>query len=280
MAFLDQLFAYTFFNRALLAALLAAISCGVIGTYIVSRRLVFISGGISHASFGGIGLGYFLGINPLVGAAIYAVLNALGIEYLSKRIRIREDSVIGIIWSFGMAVGIIFVFLTPGYAPNLMSYLFGSILTVSAGDLWFLGAVTLASLVFFLAFYRWILYLAFDPEYIRTHRIATGWINYVLMGLLALTIVVNIRVVGIILVISLLTLPQTIANLFTRDFGRMIIFSVIIGFLASVGGLFLSYWMDIPSGASIIFTLTLLFLLAKGVQYLRQQAGWRPGLRN
>ncbi len=280
MAFLDQLFAYTFFNRALLAALLAAISCGVIGTYIVSRRLVFISGGISHASFGGIGLGYFLGINPLVGAAIYAVLNALGIEYLSKRIRIREDSVIGIIWSFGMAVGIIFVFLTPGYAPNLMSYLFGSILTVSAGDLWFLGAVTLASLVFFLAFYRWILYLAFDPEYIRTHRIATGWINYVLMGLLALTIVVNIRVVGIILVISLLTLPQTIANLFTRDFSRMIIFSVIIGFLASVGGLFLSYWMDIPSGASIIFTLTLLFLLAKGVQYLRQQAGWRPGLRN
>ncbi|HDR88660.1 MAG TPA: metal ABC transporter permease [Bacteroidetes bacterium] len=265
---LVSLFSYEFFTRAVLAALLAAVSCGIIGTYIVSRRLVFISGGISHASFGGIGLGYFLGVNPLAGAAVYAVLNALGLEYLTRRMNIREDSVIGILWSFGMAVGIIFIYFTPGYAPNLMSYLFGSILTVSAGDLWFLLTVTGVSGLFFLVLYRWIVYMAFDLPYIQTFRLPVGWISYMLMVLMALTIVVNIRVVGIILVISLLTIPQTIANIFTRNFGRMILYSILTGMVASLGGLMISFYFDIPSGASIIFLLSLLFILARGLTAL------------
>lgn len=266
-----EIFRYSFFQQAVMAAILASLSCGLIGTYIVTRRLVFISGGISHASFGGIGLGYFLGINPILGAAAYAVMNALGIEYLSKNANLREDSVIGILWSFGMALGIIFIYISPGYAPNLMSYLFGSIMTVTGPDLLFLLGVTGFSGFFFVLFYRVIVYLAFDAQFVTTQHLKVGWINYVLMAILALTIVVNIRVVGIILVISLLTLPQTIANIFTRNFGRMIIYSVITGFLASLGGLMLSYALDIPSGATIIFLLVLLFLLAK---MSRPLSGW------
>ena len=266
-----EIFRYSFFQHAVMAAILASLSCGLIGTYIVTRRLVFISGGISHASFGGIGLGYFLGINPILGAAAYAVMNALGIEYLSKNANLREDSVIGILWSFGMALGIIFIYISPGYAPNLMSYLFGSIMTVTGPDLLFLLGVTGFSGFFFVLFYRVIVYLAFDAQFVTTQHLKVGWINYVLMAILALTIVVNIRVVGIILVISLLTLPQTIANIFTRNFGRMIIYSVITGFLASLGGLMLSYALDIPSGATIIFLLVLLFLLAK---MSRPLSGW------
>ena len=127
---ITELLQYKFIVNSLLAGILASISCGIIGTYIVTRRMVFLSGGITHASFGGIGIGYFFGFNPVISAAIFGILSALGIEYVSKRSNIREDSAIGILWSFGMAIGIMFVFLTPGYAPNLMSYLFGSILTV------------------------------------------------------------------------------------------------------------------------------------------------------
>ena len=138
---MHELLAYDFFRNALLAALLAAISCGIIGTYIVSRRMVFISGGITHASFGGIGIGYYFGFNPILGAAGFAVLSALGIEYSSRRTEVREDSAIAILWALGMAIGIIFVFMTPGYAPNLMSYLFGNILTVSSIDILMLTAL-------------------------------------------------------------------------------------------------------------------------------------------
>ncbi|NLO67915.1 MAG: metal ABC transporter permease, partial [Bacteroidales bacterium] len=126
-----EFFNYQFIVNALLASLLGSITAGIIGTYIVTRRMVFITGGITHASFGGLGLGYFIGINPMLGAGQFGILAGLGVEFLSKYRKIREDSVIAMTWSFGMAVGIIFIFITPGYAPNLMSYLFGNILTVS-----------------------------------------------------------------------------------------------------------------------------------------------------
>ena len=258
-----ELFQYKFFINALLAAISASISCGIIGTYIVSRRIVFISGGITHASFGGIGIGYYLGINPILGAAVFAVLSAMGIEIISKRINVREDSVIGIIWSFGMAIGIIFVFITPGYAPNLMSYLFGSILTVSGTELLLMYSLSLIIVIFFLLFFRIILLISFDEEYAKTHKTPIGLTNYLLLSLIALTVVLNIRVAGIILVISFLTLPQTIANLFSKNFKGIIFYSILFGLIGSITGLIISYKINIPSGASIIFSFIIIFILLK-----------------
>lgn len=258
-----DLFHYQFFVNAFLSALLASIACGFIGTYIVARRIVFISGGITHASFGGIGISYFLGFNPVLGAAIFSILSALGIEFISKRTEVREDSAIGILWSLGMALGIIFIFLTPGYAPNLMTYLFGSILTVNSTDLLLMGLNTLFIVTFFFIFYRLILYISFDEEFARAHKVPVRTINNLLLIMVALTIVLSIRVVGIILVISFLTLPQTTANIFTKDFKKMIGLSVVIGCIGSFAGLMISYYENIPSGASIIFSFALIFIIAR-----------------
>ena len=263
MGTIIELFSYDFFIHAFWASLFAAISCGIVGTYIVSRRIVFVSGGITHASFGGIGIGYFLGWNPLLGAAIFAILSGLGIQLFTEKAKVREDSSIAIWWSLGMAIGIIFVYLTPGYAPNLMSYLFGSVLTVSVTELWLMGALSIILILFFVLFYRLILYVAFDEEFAKTTGLPVSVINYLLISLIAITIVLNIRVVGIILILSLLTLPQATANLFTKDFKRMLPLSVLFAFIGSFVGLLFSFFVDIPSGASIIFTLVLLFGLVK-----------------
>jgi zinc transport system permease protein len=263
MEILQDIFQYQFLGRALLAALLTSVSCGIIGTYIVSKRIVFLSGGITHASFGGIGIGYYLGINPIIGASLFAVLTALGVEFFTKKAEIREDSAIGIWWSFGMALGIIFIFITPGYAPNLMSYLFGSILTVTNLDLYLLLALTLLMILFFILFFKVILYVSFDPGYAKTYRAPVQLISYSLLALVALTIVFNIRVMGIILIISLLTIPQTIANSFTRNFRNIIIVSIIIALVGCFSGLVLSYAFNIPSGASIIIILVIMFAISK-----------------
>ena len=263
-----QLFKYGFFQHAVLAALLMSISCGIIGTYIVSRRMVFISGGITHASFGGVGIGYYLGFPPLAGAAIVAVLAALTTENLTRRKILRNDSIIAILWSLGMAIGIIFVYLSPGYAPNLMSYLFGSIITVSTTDLWLMLALALAVTTVFALLYRPILYVAFDEQFARIRGIPVMFINYLLIILVALTIVLSIRTAGIILVLSVLTIPQNISNLFTNRFSHIIVGSVVLGFVASLLGLVLSYYLDIPSGACIIFTLVVLYLVARLIKVL------------
>ncbi|MBE9484559.1 MAG: metal ABC transporter permease [Bacteroidetes bacterium] len=263
-----ELLTYDFFRNALLAAVLAAVSCGIIGTYIVSKRIVFISGGITHASFGGIGMGYFFGINPILGAAVFAVLSALGIEYASRKTDVREDSAIAILWALGMAIGVIFVYMTPGYAPNLLSYLFGNILTVGSTDLFLLLGLCVIILIFFALQFKNILYIAFDEEYARARRLPVNLIKYIMISLVALTIVFNIRVVGIILVISLLTIPQTIANMFVKRFFNIMVLSVLIALLGTVSGLVLSYLFDIPSGAAIIFFLVILFFLARLMRWI------------
>ncbi|MFV0365802.1 MAG: metal ABC transporter permease [Mangrovibacterium sp.] len=257
------MFEYSFFNHAALASLFAAISCGIIGTYIVSRRIVFISGGITHASFGGIGIGYFLGLNPIFGAAIFALFSALGMEYFTRSAKLREDSSIAIWWSLGMAIGIIFIYLTPGYAPNLMSYLFGSILTVSNSEIYFMAALSLVLIVVFTLMHRAILSVAFDESFAKTTGLPVQSISYFMMCLIAITIVLNIRVVGIILIMSLLTIPQATANLFTQNFSKMMWLSVLVAFIGSFGGLLLSFYADIPSGATIIIVLIALFGLCK-----------------
>jgi zinc transport system permease protein len=264
-------FSYDFVIHALEAASLASITCGFIGAYIVARRMVFISGGITHASFGGIGMGYFFGINPILGAAIFSVLSAFGIRMVSKQTDIREDSAIGILWSLGMAIGIIFIYLTPGYAPNLMSYLFGSILTVTPTDLAFMGVLAAITVALFLLFYRTILFISFDEEYARSHNAPVETFNYLMLTLVALVIVINIRVAGIILVISYLTIPQSTANLFVNDLKKIIFLSMGISFAGSLTGLLISYYWNIPSGATIIFVFVLIFSIARFIVYLRNQ---------
>jgi zinc transport system permease protein len=260
---ITDLLDYRFFNNALLAAVFASVACGIIGSYIVAKRMVFISGGITHASFGGIGIAFYLGISPILGAAVFSIMAALGIEWVSTKSNIREDSAIGILWSFGMAIGIIFIFITPGYAPNLMSYLFGSILTVSYYDLVLIGTLALVLILIFVVFYHLILFIAFDEEYARSHKAPVDLIKYLLISLVAITIVLNIRIVGIILVISFLTIPQSTANILTKRFNYIIILSIAFGIIGSVGGLLISYFYNIPSGATIIFVFVLIFILVK-----------------
>ncbi|MDA3930816.1 MAG: metal ABC transporter permease [Prolixibacteraceae bacterium] len=264
-----ELFQYDFFVHALVAALLASISCGIIGTYIVSRRLVFIGGGITHASFGGIGLAYFLGLNPLLGAAVFAIFSAFGINYFTVKGNIRQDSSIAIWWSLGMALGIIFIALTPGYAPNLMSFLFGSILTVSTNDLIFMAGITLLVVILFTRFFSLIQSISFDEEFARARNLPVGFFNYLLMALSALVIVASIRISGVILVLSLLTLPQATANLFTKKFKTIMFASILIGFVGMVAGLFLSYYTNLPSGATIILLLTVFFGLGKLISIVK-----------
>ncbi len=263
-----ELFGYSFFQNAILAALFTSISCGIVGAYIVAKRIVFISGGITHASFGGIGIGYFFGFSPILGAMLFSVMSALGIEYLSKKSEIREDSVIAILWSLGMAIGIIFIFLTPGYSTNLMSYLFGNILTVSKLNIYLLGSLCIVLVGIFYFMYKTILFVAFDEEFARAIKLPVEFTNYLMITLVALTIVLNIRVVGIILVISLLTIPQTIAGIYSKDFKKIILLSIIIGFAGSFFGLLISYYFNIPSGATIIFFMVVLFILAKIIKSL------------
>ena len=191
-----ELFSYGFINNALLATIIGSISCGLIGTYIVTKRLVFITGGITHASFGGLGIAYFFGFPPLAGAAVFGALAAVSVEYLSDRKKIRIDSTIAMAWSLGMAIGIIFIFLTPGYTPNLMSYLFGSILTVSTQDLWIMVSLMVIIVLFFWFFYRQILYISFDKEFAKTQGIQVRLFSYLLIILVAVTAVFYHRVDG------------------------------------------------------------------------------------
>ena len=258
-----DLFEYQFLKNAVLAALLVSIVAGIIGTYITSRRLVFLSGGITHASFGGIGIAYYIGISPIIGAIVFSILSAFGIEALSHRKSIREDSAIGILWAFGMAVGIIFIFLTPGYAPNLLSFLFGGILTVTNADLLYLLILNIVIIFFFTFFYRQILYIAFDQEFARTQKIPVILMNYILIMFIAVAIVLSIRVVGIILLISLFTIPPATANIFSHHFGRIIFWSIPLSFLGSFVGLLFSYSMNIPSGAAIVVVLVFMFGIVK-----------------
>jgi zinc transport system permease protein len=265
-----SIFQYGFIIKGLLGAIFASITAGLAGTYVVSKRMVFLSGGITHASFGGIGIGYFIGINPVVGAAVFGILSALGVEYLSVKQRIREDSAIGILWAFGMAIGIIFIYLTPGYTPNLMSYLFGSILTVSKADIIALGIMSAVLIVYFGVFYRAILYISFDEVFARTYSSYVDVFKYVTTSLIALTIVLNIRMAGVVLVISLLTIPPNIAMLFTRVYFKIVVWSILAGFVGTATGYVISYYAGIPVGATIIFTLVILWVLVKGTIHLTE----------
>lgn len=260
------MFHYTFFQHALLGSLLASIACGMVGTYVVTRRMVLISGGLTHASFGGVGIGLWAGISPTLAAAVFAVASALGVEWLSRRRDVREDSAIAVFWALGMAVGTMCAFLSPTLSPDLSAYLFGNVLTITRSDLWLLGGLALALLVVFALLLRPIVYVAFDREFALSQGLPVRLLERMMMIFIALTIVACLRMVGIVLVISLLTLPQMTANLFTARFGRILWLSVAIGWLSCVGGLVMSFGMNVPSGACIIFVSILIYAVCKVTQ--------------
>jgi len=269
---MENIFEYTFVVRSLLGALFASITAGLAGTYIVSRRLVFLSGGITHASFGGIGLGYYLGINPVVGAALFGLGSALGMEYMSARGKMREDSAIGILWALGMAIGIIFIYLTPGYAPNLMSYLFGSILTVTNGDLIALGIISLVLVIYTALFYRTLLYISFDENYARTFTRHVDLFKYISVGLTGLAIVLNIRMAGVIMILALLTIPANIIMLFTRKYLQIIVLSTVVSFISISAGFAISWFTNLPTGATIVTVLVFFWLMARVVRSLQRNS--------
>lgn len=208
-------------------------------------------------------MAYYFGADPMLGALLFAVVSALGIEAFSVGRRIREDSAIGLIWSLGMAVGIIFIYLTPGYAPNLMSFLFGNILSVSTSDLLWMGLVDILIVAVFALFYRPVLYVAFDRGFAASQKMPVRTIGYAMSALVAVTIVMSIRVVGIVLLISLLTIPAVIATQIAKSFGRILPLAAAIATLGAFAGLWISYRSDIPSGASTIFVLTVTLIVVK-----------------
>mgnify|MGYP002542817238 FL=1 len=272
MGFFSDLVHYQYLLNAFTACLLSGITCGVIGTYVVCRRMVFLAGGITHASFGGLGIAFWLGANPIGGALLFAILSALGIEWAGSRGRIREDSAIGIIWSVGMAVGALFMSLRPGYTSgDLSAYLFGSIVTVTRGDVTALALLTLIILAGALLWLRPIMYVAFDRDFARSRGIPTRVVSYLMAALVAATIVLSIRIMGIVLLISLLTIPVAVVNAFSRDYRTIAATAPAVAVAGNVAGLAASYHFEVPPGAAIIFTLTLTLIVVKLLTLYRKK---------
>ena len=269
---------YEHLADAFVACLLSAITCGIVGSYVVARRMVFLSGGITHASFGGLGLAIYAGFNPLVGALLFASVASVGVEFASRRGRIREDSAIGIIWSVGMALGALFMSLTPGYAVELPSYLFGSISLVDGGDIKWLAALMVVVVAGALLFGRKIMYVTFDEEYARSQGLPVSLIAYIMSVVVAITIVLSIKVMGIVLLMSLVTIPTVVANTLTKDYRTITLLAVITALVCNVAGFVMSYEIElpngggIPTGSCIIFLLSLALLLVKLFDMIRRRA--------
>lgn len=258
-----ELLGYTFFQYALAGCFLASVVCGVVGTYVVTKRMIFISGGITHSSLGGVGLGLYFGMSPIVGASLFSVMSGLGIEWLSRRRGVREDSAIAMFWTFGMSVGVMFSYLTPGYVPDLTTYLFGNILTIDDGDLIYLGVLAVAVTAFYVIYRRLVVLVAFDEDYARSLRLPVTLFKYVMTVSISLAVVSCIRIAGIVLTLSMLTVPVMTAMLFTTRYSRIIVLSVIICFVTCVSGLGLAYQVNIPSGTSIIFLSIILYAVIR-----------------
>lgn len=258
-----ELLQYSFFRNAVIGILILSIAAGVIGTYIVTRRLVSLSGGITHSCFGGLGFGYYLGFNPIVMALIFAVASSLGIEWMSSRQKVREDSAIGLVWALGMAIGILFIFLTPGYAPELNSFLFGNLLTINSSDLWLSGIYTVALILFFGIFNRKIIACAFDSDFATVTGLPVRLFNSIMTVMVAICIVLTIRMVGIMLLISMLTVPVLIAEIRSHSFNRIMTMAIIISATSCLGGIFLGTVIDVPCSSIIVLLQVVIFAIAR-----------------
>lgn len=263
MNIVQDILAYDFLAYAFIACILSGITCGIIGSYVVARRIVFLSGGITHASFGGLGIALYAGFSPLLGALGFASISAVGIEYASRRIGIREDSATGIIWSIGMATGALFMSLRAGYATDLTSYLFGNILLVGRDDVIWLGVLTAVVILGSIVWLRRIMYITFDEEFARSQGVATTITAYVMSIVVSTTIVLSIKVMGIILLLSLISMPTVIVNMLTKNYLLIALWSAVVAVICNIIGFAFSYTFDLPTGSCIIFILTATLICVK-----------------
>ena len=260
--FIEVLKSQGFMQNAVIIGLLASVACGVMGTYVVVKRIVFISGGISHAVLGGMGIAYYYGYHPIHGAVVSALVAAVVIGLVSVRYHQYEDTIIGALWATGMAVGILFIYKTPGYSIDLMSYLFGNILMVKRESVYLLASLDALIIVLVFLFYKRFLAVCFDEEYSELQGIGVVTTYLLLLCLIALTVVILIQVVGIILVIALLTLPAATARYYARSLVQMMILASLLGAVFTTSGLIVSYQPNLPAGATIILIAGLAYLLA------------------
>lgn len=260
---------FEFMRNALLAGLFASIMCGVIGTFVVVNRIVFISGGIAHAAYGGVGLAFFLGFSPILGILGFSLLVSLIMAAVSLKARHRADTIIGILWALGMALGVILLDLTPGYNVDLMSYLFGSILTVPTSDLWVM--LILDGLVILTVgyFYHDLVAISYDEEFAQVRGVPVRALYFLLMAMIAISVVMIIQVVGLILIIALLTISPYIAEKFSVSLSGMMFYSVLLNIFFTSVGLWLSYSFNLTSGASIIMVAATCFFISLLLGHLR-----------
>lgn len=270
MSFLHAVAEFGFLQQALLAGLLASVGCAVMGSYVVLKRITFLAGGIAHAVLGGMGVAYYFGAAPLAGALVSAVAAALLIGWIRIHWHEQEDILIGALWAAGMALGLVFISRTPGYSVDLMSYLFGNILLVSAADLWLMAALDAVIVLVTVLWHRQLMAVCFDEEFARTRGVPVTFFYLLLLSLVALTVVLLIRVVGLILVIALLTIPAAIAVQFSQRLLRIMVLAGVLGAAFNVTGLALSYAPDLPAGASIVLVAAVAYIaVAAG------RGGWR-----
>jgi zinc transport system permease protein len=264
-----ELLHYDFMRNALLAGLLASLACGMIGSLVVVNRIGFLSGGIAHAAYGGIGLAFFLGWAVLPTTLGFALCVAAAMAWVTQGRRARADTVVGVLWAVGMAIGIILVDLSPGYQVDLLSYLFGSILAVPESDLWAMLGMNAVILGVILVFYKEFLAMSYDVEFARARGVPVRSLYYVLLGLIAVSVVMLMRVVGLILVIALLTIPPYLAERYVRSLAAMMLLAAAFSALFAVCGLWLSYAFNLTSGASIIAVGAAAFLAVSALEGLR-----------
>jgi zinc transport system permease protein len=265
-----------FVRNALMAGVLVSVVCGVIGTLVVVNRIVFLAGGIAHAAYGGIGLAFFMGWPYAVGTTGVSILSAGVMAAVTLKARHRVDAMVGVIWAVGMAIGVVLLDLTPGYNVDLMSYLFGSILAVPGSDLWQMAAIGIAVIAIVTWYYNDFLAMSYDDEFARLRNVPVTFLYCLLLGMVALTVVMIIRVVGLILVIALLTIPPFIAEKFTGSLRTMMVLSSILSCLFTITGLWLSYLFNLTSGATIILVAAAGFLTSVLWEHLKPRRSAEP----
>jgi zinc transport system permease protein len=253
---------FEFMRNAVFAGLLTSIICGIIGTLVVVNRLVFLSGGIAHSAYGGIGLAFFFGWPYMVGAVGFSFVAGMIMAGVSLRAKQRSDTIVGVLWAMGMASGILLLDLSPGYNVDLMSYLFGSILSVPRTDLISMAAISGIIILLVSYFFRDILAMSYDEEFAQIRGVPVKRLYYMLIGMIAVTVVMVVQVVGLILVIALLTIPPSISEKYTKSLAKMMLLSCLLGMAFTTGGLWLSYRFDMTSGAAIIFLAGVVFFLS------------------
>ena len=264
MDFIADIFEYHYLSNAVIACILSGVICGIVGTYIVARRMVFLCGGVTHASFGGMGIAFYLGANPILGAMIFATLSSLGIEWANNRSNIREDSAIGMMWGIGMAIGVLFMSLRPGYTSgDMAAFLFGSIVTVTTADIIALAVMAFVVVIGALLWHRAIMFTAFDRKFANASGVRVDIISYAMAIVTALAIVLSIRVTGIVLLISLLTMPVVAANILFKGYKKIAGMAILIAVISNLMGVVISYYYDVPSGPAVIFSLTVAILIIK-----------------